>query len=261
VLPGGRIRTALLIGDADNSRFESDNIHLRIFRLGTNGGVSEDLFTYRAEYLRNFGELNRIPSPTQGNLKYKGSAVDLGVGFNGKENSHGILSLWGNYFRASGDKKNDDTDKSFHDFSLLGINSSDRTFGEIFGKSNAMTGDTPRGQGADGLVFSENQGLQVFNIGVGYKPVFAPKTLVRIEYFNLSRTVDSHNDAPVGKKYGDEYDLTLGYDHSVNVGFEAGYAMLMPGSALIGDPALYQDKNITKLFARAKVKWGGEAAQ
>jgi hypothetical protein len=258
VIPAGRIRTALLIGDGENGRLESDNNHLRIFRLGVNGGLREQLFSYRAEFLQNFGRQNRTTIGTQSDLKYKGNAIDLGLGFNGQEKPQGTLGLWANYFRASGDKNGDNTDKSFHDFSILGVNSSDRTFGEIFGKSNALGGGTPRGQGADGLFSAQNQGLQVVNVGVSFRPAFAPRTTGRFDYYNLSHTVGSLNGSTIGKKFGNEFDFTINYDRNANVGFETGFAMLQPGNALYGEPQARRDDDVTKLFARAKVKWGGE---
>jgi len=265
VIPGGRVRTAVLMGDQSNSVATGDNNHLRIFRLGANGGVAENMVTYRAEYLQNFGTFNGAGATSD--LKYKGNAIDLGVGFNSKDTPVGGFSLWANYFVASGDKDTtNNDDKSFHDFSSLGVNTSDRYFGEIFGKSNALGGGTPLGQGVNGVNSGlQGLGLEVFNLGVNYKPAFATKTWARLDYYMLSRAEDTQDSVNVGKKFGNEFDLTLGYNHTDNVGFEVGGAMLNSDEALdfgrTGTLNGTQQDTITKLFARAKVKWGGEEKQ
>jgi hypothetical protein len=88
----------------------------------------------------------------------------LGLGLNIPENEAGIFSLWLNYVMASGDKQDDNKDKSFRDFSALGLNTSDRLFGEIYGKSNTLgIGAIPRGQGLD--TGTEGLGLTVLNFG------------------------------------------------------------------------------------------------
>jgi FlaG/FlaF family flagellin (archaellin) len=202
-------------------------------------------------------------------LKYKGNAFDVGVGFNSKETPAGTFGVNAGYFLASGDDNttNNSDDKSFHDFSLLGVNTSDRYFGEIFGKSNALginknADGTPLGQGVDGLNSGTNgQGLKVFSVGVNWKPAFVQKTSVKLDYYALSRDKDTLNNGPVGSKIGNEIDLTLGYQHSENVGFEAGYASLSSDEALgqiVNATTTGTQDTVTKLFARANIKWGGE---
>jgi hypothetical protein len=78
-----------------------------------------------------------------------------------------------------------------------------------------------------------------------------------IDYFIFKRSVDTWNGGTVPDKIGNELDITLGYNHTDNVGFELGYAMLSPDDALITSPGL--DNDIKKAFARAKVKWGGQS--
>ncbi len=265
VIPGGRVRTAVLMGDKSNTSGAGDNDHLKIFRLGANGGIHENMFTYRAEYLKNFGQRNNGGATSD--LKYKGSAIDLGAGFNSGDLSIGSIGVALNFFQASGDDKtaNDNDDKSFHDFSLLGVNTSDRYFGEIFGKSNALGGGTPLGQGVDGVnSTAQSQGLQVFNVGLVYKPHFSTKSRFDLQFYTFSRAKGSVDGTDHGKKFGNEFDLTYGYDHTENVGLELGWAMLNPDEALdynvaptTGLNATQQDA-INKIFARAKIKFGGE---
>jgi hypothetical protein len=254
VIPGGRIRAALLMGQADQTSATADNIHLNIWRVGINGGLSENMITYRAEYLQNTGQANGAGTPT-GDLDFAGNAIDLGLGFNSKDTSVGSFGLWGNIVMASGDDTNDDEDESFHDFTSLGGNSSDRYFGEIFGKSNTLGGGIPIGQGLE--TGSEGQGMTVFNLGLQFNPAFAKKYWAKVDFFHLTRPEDSLNNTDVGDEFGTEFDLTLGFNHSDNVGIEGGYAMLTPDDALTGVGAT-NDETITKWFARANVKWGGE---
>jgi len=274
IIPNGSLGVGFLQGDQSNTAAVGDNNHLKIARVGANGGLMENMITYRAEFFQNFGQFNGggiNGSGTPTDLKYKGNAIDLGVGYNTPETQVGSFALWGNFLQASGDDNTkDDQDKSFHDFSALGVNSSDRLLGEIFGKSNALGGGfKPLGQGLNTSDVTgtapksstQGQGLQVVNIGGRLKVARMPKLWVRLDYWMFQRVKDSVNtgvtNVNVGKKFGNEYDLTIGYDHSDNVMFEGGYAQLKPDDALTGVGATNQD-TVKKLFARAKVKWGGE---
>jgi hypothetical protein len=282
IVPGGKINVGYLLGDDDNSQLSTDDNSLRIARVGINGGVKENWLTYRAEYLQNMGQFNGAgklagAGPAREDLDYEGSAIDLGVGLNLPETSIGTFGLWLNWLAASGDDDtSDSSDDSFHDFSPLGINTSDRLLGEIFGKSNVLGRGTPLGQGlnsadASGGAFNagtQGQGLEVINVGAQFKPTFLTRTMLRLDYYMFSRAEDSVTTAPnttaqVGDDLGSEIDLTVGYDHSSSVNVELGYAMLMPDDGLTGIAApgapSFQDDNITKFFARAKIKWGGEA--
>jgi len=264
VLPGGNIWVGLLMGNAAGvTNKTGDNINLNIARIGANGGVAENLVTYRAEFLQDFG--NRNGAGVGGaDVKFKGNAFDLGVGVNAPESSAGKIGVWANYLHASGDKTADNDDKSFNDFTTLGVNTSDRYYGEIFGRSNALAGaGSPLGQGA-GNFGGQGQGLQVFDIGANFKPSFWSKGWFKADWYNLGTSEDtvalvSPGVTKSSKKLGNELDLTVGYDHSDNVGFKAGYAMLMPddGLSLIQTGNTTANDTITEWFGRASVKWGG----
>jgi len=111
---------------------------------------------------------------------------------------------------------------------------------------------------------AQGQGLEVLNIGLTYKPNFAPKYWARGDFFSFSRaedTVKTNNltgaTAKVGDKFGTEIDITLGYNHSDNVGLEIGYAMFNVDDAISGVVNTTSDDAITKMFGRATVRWGG----
>jgi len=273
IIPNGNLKLGFLRGEDANTASSTDSNKLSIWRVGVNGGIAENMFTYHAEYLQNTGEagnqgLTGAGAPT--NLDYQGSAIDLGLGFNAPETNIGTFGAWINLVMASGDDDvTDSDDDSFHDFSTLGTNTSGRHYGEIFGKSNTLGGGTPLGQGidtADATTVApsgatQGQGLEIFNIGVNYKPSFAQKSWVRLDFFTFKRAEDSvktgaSTTANVGDKFGTEFDLTFGHNHTDNVGIELGYAMLNVDDALTGVGAANDDA-VTKLFARANVKWGG----
>lgn len=273
VLPGGRINLGYLWGAAADTSLTKDDVVLKIYRIGINGGIKENMLTYRAEFLGNTGEAEG-QGVSGADLKFKGTAMDFGLGFNPAETGIGGFSIWGNWTMASGDDNNNNNDdKAFHDFSTLGgANTSDRYFGEIFGKSNTMGGGTtPFGQGVDTGI--EGQGLDVLNLGLAFKPKMIEKTSFRLDYFMFSRAEDSLSNGTtstdVGDKFGDEWDLSMNYQHTDNVGVTLGYAMFSPDDAVLVDapglaitsspvPSGTKDEAVTKLFARLNVKWGGE---
>ncbi len=284
LVPNSKLNVGYLWGQDTNTQATGDNNSLKTARVGINGGVSENLFTYRAEIFQNMGEFKGAGLTGAGaatKLKYQGSAIDLGVGLNPKETSAGSFGLWLNYLMASGDDNlADDKDKSFHDFSPLGVNTSDRLLGEIFGKSNTLGGGTPLGQGLNTADTTgsapasgtQGAGLSVLNFGAQYKPKFAPRTWARVDFYTFARAEDSVSTGTtkinIGDKIGTELDFALGFNQSDNVTFELGYAMLSPDDALLLDklasvssvpvPSGTKDDAVTKLYARAKVKWGGE---
>lgn len=264
LVPGGKINLGYVWGVNQSSEATSNNNTLKTYRIGINGGVMNNMLTYRAEYFMNDGENKPVGLEK---ISYDGSALDLGVGYNSPETPAGTFGAHLNYLSASGDDKvGDNKDKSFHDFTRLGFNSSDRLLGEIFGKSNVLTAiganpisakGTPLGQGLDTGI--EGKGLQVINIGIGYTPKQLPKGNLRIDYFTFKAAEDGDNSAlPKADKYGNEIDLSFGYNHSEAVTSEIGYATFSPDNALIGTTSGTKDDKITKLFAKLKVKWGGE---
>lgn len=293
IIPNGNLRVGFLRGEDANTSASTDSNKLSIWRVGVNGGIAENMFTYHAEFLKNSGEAGNQGLTGSGgitNLDYKGTALDLGLGFNAPETSIGTFGAWLNIVMASGDDNvTDGTDDSFHDFSALGTNTSGRHYGEIFGKSNTLGSGTPLGQGIDtadatGVAPSgttQGQGLEIVNIGVNYKPAFAPKSWVRLDFFTFTRAEDTvtvpvgatvngatvaDGSASVGDDFGTEIDLTFGYNHSDNVGIEFGYAMLNSDDALVGvnaatNVAALNDDAVTKLFARTNIKWGGADAE
>jgi len=265
VIPGGKINVGYIWGVqdiSDTALARGGSNRLMIYRAGINGGVQENRFTYRAEYLQNGGQ-STIPSATT-KLKYQGNAIDLGVGMNSGDTKAGTFGVAVDFVRGSGDKDaTNSKDKSFRDLRAVGVTSSDRYYGEIFGKSNAVS-FVPLGQGID--TNNQGAGMQILHIGVLAKPAAWPKTWASADFYKLdtsedSRTLGLGGTSDTGKSFGNEYDFTLGYRHSDNVGMEGGYALLDVGKALAGFGAApvtgAQRDNITKLFARVKVKWGG----
>jgi hypothetical protein len=281
IIPGGNLRVAFLRGDDSNAASSADNNKLSLVRIGANGGLSENMITYRAEYIMNSGEFGGAGltgAGTATNLDYKGSALDFGIGLNSPETSIGTISAWFNYLQASGDDNvRDDVDDSFHDFTIMaGANTSGRHYGEIFGNSNTFgNGGVPLGQGGNtsaagtgGAVSAatpntttQGQGLEVMNIGATLKPTFAPKWWLRGDFYTFARGEDAVRTAAatvtqVGDKFGTEIDITLGHNHSDNVGIEFGYAMLDVDDAVTGVNGVNDDA-VTKMFARTNIRWGG----
>lgn len=261
LMPEAQFRAAYLIGDASNTSATLDNNHLRIYRIGANGGFMDNMINYNAEFLGNQGQQNAATA-----IKYKGTAIDLGIGVNAKETALGGLGAKVSYFMASGDDRTgDNDDKSFHDFSLLGVNTSDRYFGEIFGKSTALEGGltAPLGQGVNGVNSSaQSAGLEVVSFCFNWAPKFSAKTTVDLDYYMFSRAKGTVNNVNIGDKYGNEIDLTVHYNHTDNVGFDLGFATLKPDEALSRDVSGSvngtQEEAVNKLFARANIMWGGE---
>ena len=262
VFPNSNIWAGAIWGSNSNSSATSDSTKLQIYRVGINGGVRENFLTYRGEVLANGGENNVLTTvPGGSKIKYKGKALDLGAGLNLAETSAGGFSFGGDFLWTSGDKDaTDNSDKSFRDLRAVGVVSTDRYYGEIFGRSNGLS-FVPLGEGIDSSA-SGGTGYTIIHLNALFKPAFAPKTWARLDYYNFGSTENNITVAPgttvnVGD-YGSEWDLTLGYRHSDNVGFEAGYAMLMPDNALTG--AGNPSDNVTKWFARTKIAWGATAA-
>jgi hypothetical protein len=261
LIPGGKINAGYLWGVNTSSNPTSNNNVLTIWRIGVRGGVMENMITYRAEFFQNGGE----NKSTGTKVKYKGNALDLGVGLNSKETKAGKFGVNLNFLMASGDSNTgDNDDKAFHDFTQLGFGSSDRLLGEIFGKSNTLTrvgGLTRPGVGAD--TGAQGSGLQVWNLGVQYMPAFWANSTFMADYYKFDTSEDGNTSAqPKADSYGSEVDLGLAYDHTANVRTEFGWAAFMPDDAIVGTETANpgrKDDTVTKLYARAKVKWGGSA--
>lgn len=267
LVPGARLNAGYLWGVQENTDNSSDNNTLKTYRAGINGGVMENRLTYRAEFFQNAGGIDSSGME----MKYEGNAIDLGLGFNIPEGPGGGWGFNANLLMASGDgDTGDDKDESFHDFSALGSNSSDRLMGDIFGKSNTL-GDTfgngaPLGQGADTSWTDgggQGAGLQVMNLGVSYTPVFCPRSTLSLNWYSFGTSEDGVNSAsPNADKYADEIDFALNFRQSANVNWMLGYAMLSPDDALLGQfttfpvPAGTADDDITQLSMRLTVKWG-----
>ena len=263
VLPNSNIWAGAIWGSNSNGTDNSDRTSLQIYRVGINGGVRENFFTYRAEVLANGGD-NKVLQPIGGSkIKYKGKALDLGAGLNLAESSAGGVSFGGDFLWTSGDKnRTDNDDKSFRDLNAVGVVSTDRYYGEIFGRSNVLS-FVPLGEGIDSG--AQGTGYTIIHLNALFKPAFAPKTWARLDYYNFGATENKVTLVPGGPTtnvgdYGTEWDLTLGYRHSDNVGFEAGYAMLNPKDALKAINGTTASDNITKWFARTKIAWGTTAA-
>ena len=264
IIPGGKINAGYLWGNIENTSLSGDANKLTTFRVGVKGGVAEDRFTYRAEYLANGGEDkgNNVP-PGQTKVSYEGNAIDLGVGYNSPETSVGTFNARLGLIAASGDDNaaNGD-DESFHDFTVIGAGTSDRIMGEIFGKSSTLAGASATTAGPGGGVDTgpQGQGMDVLNIGVTYTPpCLDGKLSGALDYWTFDTAEDgTTTGTPMADEYGNEIDLVLNWAHSDNVGIDLGYAMFSPGKAIVGTAAGAKDDDITKLFARAKISWGGE---
>ncbi len=261
VLPNSNIWAGAIWGSNTNGTNTSDSTKLQIYRVGINGGIRENWFTYRGEVLVNGGESNAAVPFGGSKVKFKGKAFDLGAGLNLAETGVGGFAFGGDFLWTSGDDKADNDDKSFRDLNAVGVVSTDRYYGEIFGRSNVLSG-LPLGEGVD--TGSQGTGYTIIHLDVLYKPTFAPKGWARLDYYNLGASESSFNTGLTTINtgdYGSEWDLTLGYRHSDNVGFEAGYAMLTPDDAITGSAPGTPDDNITKWFARTKIAWGTAAAK
>jgi hypothetical protein len=266
LVPNSKVNVGYLWGVDSNTGAGKDDNKLSTIRAGINGSAKDNFITYRAEYFMNGGELESLNGSA---TDYAGNAIDLGIGVNPAETGVGTFSIWANWLMASGDDNPANTDDdSFHDFTALGANTSDRLLGEIFGKSNTLTGaglgpigaakaavSAPLGKGLDSGV--QGRGLEVINIGASLKPKISEKSTVRLDYYVFNQPEDTIATVNVGDKFGTEIDLSWAYAHSDNVGLELGYAMFSPDDALIGVGAT-NDEDVTKLFARGKIKWGGQ---
>jgi len=253
-----RLHVGGIWGSNSNTNATSDSTKLTIYRAGINGGLNENFLTYRAELLMNAGEDLLGGTKT----KFKGNALDLGVGVNLPESGAGQIGIGGSFLMASGDDDGDDNDdESFHDLRRVNVLSSDRYYGEIFGRSNVM--GTP-GLGVDTGAASaagnnQGPGVTIINLNATFKPAFAPKWWTRLDFYDFSASEDSQTvgglDTDIGD-FGREIDLMFGYRHSDNVGFEGGFAMFTPDDALTGGGTA-KDDDVTKWVARMKLAWGG----
>ncbi len=245
VLPNGKINVGYLWGVQTSV---SPRNSLNTARLGVSGGVLENMVTYQAEYLMNTGANNF----TGTKVKYEGTAIDLGVGYNAPETSIGKFSANIGYVMASGDNNTtDNKDKAFHDFGVLGVASSDRYFGEIFSKSDVLAvGQVGVNSPAQG------QGLKVLTLGVEYFPKWVNNTNAKLAFYDVKMDKNGASALSTAKDVGQEWDLSLGYKVSDNVGISGGYAMLQPDKGIVGTVPGTKKDDITKLFARASIKWG-----
>jgi len=254
LVPTAKINLGYLWGSKTSVSGATDR--LSIWRAGIAGGVMDNMITYKAEYLQNGGEdkIDNVPGG-QTKVKYEGSAVDLGVGYNSPETPAGKFAGNIGYLSASGDSKTgDNKDKSFHDFSALGVASSDRYYGQIGSKSDAVgsgLGRVGANSGAQGV------GLKVLNVGVEYLPKMVEKASVRIDYFDFKASEDGNNSAaPKAGDIATEWDLTLGYKATDNVGLSAGYATLKPDKGIVGIVPGTKKDAVKEFFANATIKWG-----
>ncbi len=252
LVPNARVNAGYVWGvrESTTSTRSSLSNKLATYRVGINGSALDNRLTYRAEYFMNDGENKNTMRD------YKGSALDLGAGFNLAEGPAGSWGFNANWLMASGDDNTGDTkDESFRDFSALGFNSSDRLLGEIFGKSNTLS-STPLGQGLD--TGTQGQGLEVFNLGFTFSPKLCPRSMFSFNWYTFNTAEDGAMSAgPNADSYGDEIDLVWNFRHSDNINAQLGYAMLSPDSAIVGTSPGVKKDDITELFTRLSVKWGG----
>jgi hypothetical protein len=253
IVPGGRINAGFLWGEGEDTSQTSDSNRLKTYRVGVNGGVMDNRLTYRAEWFGNDGS-NKAPSGVE--TKYEGSAIDLGLGFNIPEGPGGSWGFNANWLMGSGDDNtSDNKDESFHDFSILGFNTSDRLMGDIFGRSNTLGGGTPLGQGLDSG--AQGQGKEIINVGFWFGPKFCPRSTWMFNWYTFNTVEDGANSAgPQEDKFGDEIDLSWMWKHSENVNMVFGYAMLSPDNAITGTSPTAPDDDITQFSAKLNVKWG-----
>jgi hypothetical protein len=267
-VPNNKIWVGGTWGYNSNGANTSDSTKLKIYRAGIRGGVNENFITYRGEVLMNDGEDLSATASGGSKVNYNGRALDLGVGLNLEETGAGQFSFGADFTSASGDDDGDDNDDdSFHDLLEVGVLSTDRYYGEIFGRSNGLSFPVPFGMGLDSgnfaAVGNQGPGFTILHANALYKPSWAPKSWWRLDWYDISATEDSQKVGGVDVERGDfgsEIDLTAGYRHSDTVGFEGGYAMLMPDDGLTGGAGA-PDDTITKLFARMKVGFGGGMQQ
>jgi hypothetical protein len=263
LVPGAKLNAGLAWGKVEQSSATSDNDMLQIWRVGINGGVMDNKLTYRAEYFKNGGQDRMASFNGGGKIDYEGSAIDLGLGFNAPETKAGTFGANANWLMASGDDNTgDNKDKSFHDFTELGFNTSDRLLGEIFGKSNTLTAvspiggkGVPLGQGIDSG--SQGLGLDVLNIGLWWSPMFCKRSTLSLNWYKFDTVENGASSAlPNADSYGSEIDAVWNFRHSDNINLAFGYAVFSPDDAVVGTGATTPDDDVTEAFSRLSVKWG-----
>ncbi|OVE77668.1 hypothetical protein BVX98_02065 [bacterium F11] len=273
IVPNGNVNIGYLWGVAENTGISGDANKLTTFRVGINGNIQENRFTYRAEYFQNGGEDKgtNLPGGGVNKVSYGGNAIDLGVGYNSPETEAGLFNVRAGILMASGDDNaTDGDDDAFHDFAILtgamNTGTSDRFMGEIFGKSSVFSSQAagfPVAGGSAGVeTGAQGVGMEVINIGVTYTPpILENKLSAALDYWIFDTSESGDNSAaPKADEIGDEIDLVLTYAQSESVGIDLGLAMFSPGNGVVGtatSPAP-EDDDIIKIFTRAKVKWGGE---
>jgi hypothetical protein len=241
-----------------NAATTADNQTLVVYDARAGYGLMNDALNLSAEIAMNGGQDNN-GSSTAAKSKFKGNAYVVKADYAAQDRGIGLRALYAN---ASGQNQTSATwssDKSFHD-----VGFSDFRYGEILSNSNTFVANSPvsvPGAGLDTGVSAGGggRGLNVINVGVSYiLPVWDGKLDASLDFYNAKVNKVAAN---ASKKIGTEYDLALHYHHSASVTASAGYAMLSVGDGLANDfgptVAGTTADNITKLFGKISIKWGG----
>jgi hypothetical protein len=231
----------------------ADNMSLTIMDLRAGVNFLDDALKLSGEYAKNGGKDNNGVSGTQ-KSKFKGNGYFLKgtYVFEGPK-----VGLHLQYANASGDNQNgtnvqrESSDKSFHDFSVLGGPRGDLRFGEIFGY-----GDYLKNQ--PGVNTQLGMGFNILAWGADWTPQYLDKKTT----LSLDNYIIKVNKVATGgsKSVGAETDLAALYRYSSSVEVRAGAAFLKPASGLAngflaGNAATDM---VTKYFAKLTIKWGGE---
>jgi len=186
--------------------------HLDTIGVKANGNFKG--FEYGAEIAKNMGLYNETlegltlltGTPQTGDFSGMAFKANLKYGMD----LAGKITFMGEYAMGSGD--DDSTDDKVESF--MAINSDYRP-GIIWGGNTMVVG-------GNGL-----SNLTTFNLGAKWNPSKVEKLTLGAKYLNFSPT----EDAGLGyDTYGNELDLTAGWQHNETVGLKAYYAMFMPDS-------------------------------
>lgn len=226
----------------------ADNQNLVIYDFRGGYSFLDDALNASLEYAMNAGQDNNGGTP----MSYNGSALLVKADYQNPDNGFGVSGFYAN---ASGDDQNtaNNDDDAFHDGSVLGGNTSDFRYGEILTNSNTFGAAFGGGAGLD--TGANGQGLNVIGLGGSFTPANWMDGKVT---FKLDYVTAKFNEIATGANdgIGNEIDVAAKYRHSDVVSVALGYARLAPKEGLVG---LNQpDDEITKLWAKLKVRWGGE---
>lgn len=187
--------------------------HLDTIGVKANGDFMG--FDYAAEIAKNMGLYNETLE-TAGYLTGVEQTGDFsGMAFKANlkygMDLAGKIEFMGEYAMGSGD--NDTTDDKVEAFMTP---NSDYRPGIIWGGNHMAVG-------GNGL-----SNLTTFNLGAKWNPSMIEKLTLGAKFFNFAPTEKLAGTAKSYDTYGNELDVTAGWQHNESVGLKAYYAMFMP---------------------------------